>query len=125
VYSQPDHAPQKKLSVLAKPGAEPDSVLEGRRQDIPGYEVQLKALHKALEAIRRQRRDMGSCYEDMAGQFAALSTLDTEAGLVQDLKKLGRIHSNLRALHSDKVGAVLSPPPAIAAPATRPLLSAH
>jgi len=75
-----------------------DEFLDTKKMEIDKFEAQLKQLMKGVEALVKQRKDLGTATSDMGDAFIALGGAEPDEQLSRKLKSIGNISRKIKDL---------------------------
>ncbi|KAI9032265.1 Vps5 C terminal like-domain-containing protein, partial [Hyaloraphidium curvatum] len=76
-----------------------DDFLDTRKMEIDKFEAQLKQLMKGVEAIVKQRKELGAATSEFGDALLALSGAESDQALSTKLKNLGNVSRRIKDLH--------------------------
>lgn len=76
-----------------------DELLDTKKVEIEKFESQLRQLLKGVEALVKQRKDLGTATSDMGDAFIALGSAEGDPELAKKLKMVGNISRKIKELH--------------------------
>ncbi|CAG8562487.1 12790_t:CDS:10 [Dentiscutata heterogama] len=78
---------------------ETDEWVENRKNELDILDSQLRALLKSVEAIVKQRKDLGSTIVDFGDSILSLANTEINKPLANNLKILGDLQQKIKELH--------------------------
>ncbi|CAG8597622.1 3663_t:CDS:10, partial [Cetraspora pellucida] len=78
---------------------ETDEWLENRKNQLEILDSQLKALLKSVEAVVKQRKDLGTTIVDFGDSILSLANTEINKPLANNLMTLGNLQRNIKELH--------------------------
>ncbi|CAG8472199.1 29177_t:CDS:10 [Racocetra persica] len=78
---------------------ETDEWFENRKNQLDILDFQLKALLKSVEAVVKQRKDLGSMVVDFGDGILSLANTEINKPLANNLMTLGNLQRNIKELH--------------------------
>ncbi|RUS18363.1 Vps5 C terminal like-domain-containing protein [Endogone sp. FLAS-F59071] len=79
--------------------AEVDEWFEGRRGQLEALEGQLKALLRSVDAVVKQRRDLGTASTEFGDSMLSLASAELNKPLANHLTVLGNLQKQIKELH--------------------------
>ncbi|EPZ32028.1 Phox domain-containing protein [Rozella allomycis CSF55] len=84
-----------------------DNWFEEKRMQIERLESQFKGLLKALEAISKQRKEVGSSMASFGEAIISLSNVEIHRGLSDLMVAFGKTHQNLKEFQEDQTETLI------------------
>ncbi|KAL1922373.1 uncharacterized protein VTP21DRAFT_9912 [Calcarisporiella thermophila] len=78
---------------------EMDEWFDTKKQQLETLESQLRVLLRAVEAVIKQRKDLGSATQDFGNSLVTLADVELNRPLASKLVNLGNLHKKLKGLH--------------------------
>lgn len=82
--------------------AETDEDYEKKKAEIDQLEEQLKNMLKVLEALSKQRKDLGVSMSEFGDAVFSVATLEVNQDLAEQLNLFGDLHRRMRVLHEQQ-----------------------
>jgi sorting nexin-1/2 len=80
-----------------------DEVLVGKKLYFEDLDIKLKNIHKVVDSLIRERKDLGEYCKELAEKFNELALLEKNEALSKKLEKISKIHSILKDAHDAQV----------------------